>query len=329
MALTRARDNRGQGYLVDWEQVNNIVCAHAYLRGFTKNAKQVREHGVLTVDFDHKLVRKEKQRYINETIPLVVQTIQADFTRGQGLLVTLRNQTLGYRAKRDELFSVAEASAKRFDWWMDKVIGTTQITRDVGFASIAVLAAPVGGAWALGATVVSAGGAAVGKYQDTGNVQSAIISGVGSLVMAGWGSVVKGADTVVNGVRTLAPGAKGVLIGMGCVMDSTLEMIGGVVEGKSGGDVTRAGVMKLLTGGLAAGIDVSKVANKLDAVWDNLDDLMKAVNPGTAAGKLAMEAAKKGTDKIGGAVLDQMSAADQAAAAQNGAFVRQQVLKPA
>ncbi|HEU0045440.1 hypothetical protein [Sphingomonas sp.] len=323
MAFTRGKDNLGQSYLVDWERVSNIVGAHAYLRAFTQNAKSGKESNLLgsvkTVEFNHAAVRKAKQAFINSTVPLVVQTIQKDYRQGQGLLVTLRNQTVGYRKKRDELFATAEASAKSFDWWAEKAVGAAQLARDTGFAAIAVVAVPVGGSWVLGATLFSASGAAIGKYQDTGNVGSALVSGASSLIMAGWGSVA--------GAAKATGAAKGVLIGMGCVMDSTFEMMGAVAEGKSGSDVAKAGVMKLVTGGLGAGMDASKVAGKVDDVWEELTHLKASVGWRDAAMKVSMEAAKKGTDKLGGAVLDQVAAANQAVAQANGSLVRQEVLK--
>jgi hypothetical protein len=321
MPFEQRKDNQGRGYKVDWEKVSNIVGAHAYLRAFVAHAREGSEANLLgsvkTVDFDHKKVRESKRRFINATMPAAVQAIQNDYVKGQQFLVMLRSQTAQYRARRDELFSVAEASGKSFDWWADKAIGTAQMVRDTGFATVAVLAMPIGGAWAIGGAGVSAAGASLGKYQDTGSAGAAIVAGAGSLLMAGWGVVANGAKAT--------GAAKGVLVGMGCVMDATLEVVGCSMEGKSGSEAARAAVLKMITGGLGAGLDHA-ATKKVDAVWDEVKKMTDTMKWKDAALITSLEVAKKGTDKVGGFASDRLASASAALTQVNTAYIKQSVV---
>lgn len=300
MPFDRNKDAGGRAYAVDWAEVNNIVGAHSYLRSFVAHAKQKSEGTMLgsvkTVDFDVYAVRAAKQRLINATMPMVVQTIAHDYREGQRLLIGLRNQTMTFRKRRDALFATAEASGKSFDWWADKAIGATQLVRDTGFAAIAVIGAPIGGTTALVAVAVGAGGASVGKWEDTHNVGATILAGAASLVMSGYGVIAAGAK--------VAGAGKGIVVAMGCVMDATFEMTGGMLEGKSGADVARAGVAKLITGGLGGAMDHA-MSSKIDKIWTEFDSSIKHVFTWKdAATKLTLESSKKGNEKVAGYAIE-------------------------
>jgi hypothetical protein len=321
MAFQRDKDRLGQKYQVDWEQVNNIVCAYAYLRAFCANAQPGDETNLLgrvkTVEFSQQAVRSEKQRIINAAIPEVVRLLRADHRKAQRFLMDLRNDTLIYRARRDQLFAAAEASGKSFDWWSEKAVGATQLVRDTGFATLGIVAGFATGGWAVAATLTSATGAGWGKYQDTGSGKAAILSGAGSLLMTGWGKVAKLSDA--------KGAAAGVMIGMGVIMDGALEVTGAAMEGKAGSDIAKAGIMKLLTGALGAGIDNSKLAGGLEDAWKSVGNWTNLAGRDAVAA-VAMEAAKKGTDKIGGFALEQLPPAHASVVQLSSNHVKSKVL---
>lgn len=281
-------------YYVDWAEVERITVPFAYLKALIQNAtldteKQSFMGSMKVVNFDHKKVRQAKQQNINNVVPWVVQTMSTNPAQAQQILARLKTATDDLKAQRATLFGEAEKSFQGYDRWTGLALGGMQAARDVGFATVAIIGAPLGGTVALSAVALSSAGAAWGKYQDTGNKDAALLSGIGALVMCGSG--------VVQGLAKATGAAKGILIGGGIVMDMTFEAAGASVEGKSGSEALKSALLKGITAGLGTAVDATKIGSKIDDVLGNMAQTWKTVMTKEHGQKVGLEVVKKGAEK--------------------------------
>ena len=321
MAISNGHDSHGRHYTLNWTAAGQLVGAYAYMEAFTQHAKLVYDHHVKTVDINPDAVRSTKNDIIRRVMPNVAGMVSSDALSAQHHLTWMRQQTLERRRQRDKMFGTAEASGQRFDWWAGAALGTTQLVRDAGFAAVAVIGAPMSGGIAFTAVATGAIGTGFGKYTDTnGNVGAAVIAGAGTLMMSGYGKLIGGAA-----LKGATAAGKGVMVGMGVVIDSTFEFFGGLAEHKSAEDIGRGVLVKALSGGLGIGLDHAG-ARAVDAMWKRFGRVTTSMIWRDAATKTTLELAKKGNEKALTAGNDYLSRSTQHASAPLDTFVVRSVL---
>lgn len=213
--------------------------------------------------------------------------------------------------------------------------------RDSALAVVCIAGGAVGGTVAL---TVGVGGALVNgavKYYDTGDVAQAGWATFGGLCMVGWGAVV-GGPVFQQG---LDASGKAIIIGFGVVMDSFFEVGGGALEGKSGRELTVAGVTKIVSGAVGQTLNAKIDAAALKVGMDQDPKVVEAIRrigevckANVAGGqKLAETFAPAGIDKLRRSAaprVTQLPIAAKSAAMASGAdaasiqFIKDRVLAP-
>lgn len=309
MARDVIKDTKGLYWEVDWDGFNNLIVAYAYMIAFTQQAKLKSQSidfapkAIRYVDFDPKAMQATRQGKINELVPMLLKLMRQDGLQAFGKMAMMRNAIMTMRDQRADLFATAAQSGKSFDAWCTGLLTAAQFTRDAAIGSLAIVAMPAGGTMALGAVLVSSGGAAAAKYQDTGNARSAAFAGFQQLVMCGVGAASKLAEVGNN----LTPAAQRIMIASGIVMDSTFEAANAAMDGKTGADALKAVMIKAVAGLIGAKIDAAPLVKSID---DAIESICKkaaqvSVSTATKAGsKTLVEGGKKGAEYAVGAAVD-------------------------
>jgi hypothetical protein len=326
------KDKKGQQWLIDWEQFNNIIVAYANIHAFAEAASIKPEaipwgRDIDVVDFDHKAMREHQRKLINSLVSELVLGMASDGTVVFQRLCRLRSATIALREKRAELFRQTGASANKSIAVSDLAVSLATLTRDVAITCIAVVAVPAGGAVALGGVALTGAGTALAKYQDTGNANAALIAGTGSLIVAGAGAC---ANMVMKADKV----AKGIFIVGGVFVDTSFEFVGAKAEGKSDSDSFKAAFLKGVFSSLGMAADAyAPVAEKFDDAMKNVSALATSLTRmqlAAIAGKGSLEAAKKAIEIAGNKAADAKSKATSKAQSYytmpEGNFVKGYVL---
>jgi hypothetical protein len=345
MSWCLKQDAKGQYWLFDPQAAANVINGCAYISAFIKHAHpKTVDHSIFTksfqtVEFDAGLIRQSKL----ELAKRYHQDVMSHLERGNGhdafgALSGYRKVTRNFRREHAALFAQAHQSFRTSDQLAYVCTTLAQVTRDTAVAGIAIVAVPMGtGAMLVGA-VASSVGTGICKYQDTHNVEAALVAGTGALVMCGVG-------VVGNAVKTSGRAAQAVTIVGGVVLDGSFEYIGAKAEKKSDTEAMKAALTKSIFSALGSAVDRLPVASKLDDMMDTtlakaakLADSQKDQIAGlnkvlarVAAGKVALDGVKKSGEKA----LIELSriSIDSPAAArlpimQEGDYVRANVLRP-
>lgn len=264
-------DAQGVNWSCNESGCANVVMAYAYVKALMECSRMGTESvgmgfTAAKVDFDPREVKAKKNELYGRCYVEFLQRRQKDGGDGFDYLVALRKETTRFRSHRSNMFRSVESDNQTTIDLAESSLAITRTYRDLGFTTLGILAAVGTGGWFYAAGAAAAVGGGVGKYQDTGKADQAIIAGVGGLVMLGWGAVGKIAQ--VEGI------GKGVVIGMGIVTDVTFEVAGQSADGKRGGDLAKAAGIKAIMGvfGAALGEGIEK------AVGEGIDEVAKKTN---------------------------------------------------
>ena len=312
------KDKQGQAWLINWAQFNNVIAAYSFMRAFKDSASVQNQKidwgfDIKTVDFNHSKLVSAKKRYINKLVSENVRQLTVDGSDVFKNLARYRELTATLRTERADLFAQVQSSANSSMAWAEAALATTQLTRDVAISTIAIIGIPAGGTVALSAVAFNSLGSAFAKYQDTGNVDAALIAGTGALVMCGAGAVT---EIAKEGKAALDAGGKILVVG-GIVLDCAFEYAGALAEKKSGAEAGKGAFVKAVLNGIGLKIENTSwakgAAKQLEDHFENLAgkiiveggyyaDGMKAVTNLTS-----VEATKKGIEKGVGMYLDSKS----------------------
>jgi hypothetical protein len=246
----------GGEWSVNIEGASKIIMAYSYMLAFTDQAKTKklyiylggatddREFGaplgnVDTVDFDPGKVKSRTQEIYGRNWITFQTKLNEEPDQAFMHLVALRLKTLHMRGERTKLFNGCAKTTKDFESATTMAINACKFARDKGFTVISIYGGAVGGAVGVVAGGMAAIGKGVAKYQDSGRFDQAFVEGFGGLVTMGWGGVA-------GSVKGLEAAGKGIMFGMGMVLDSAFSITGDALEKKPMGPAFEKAAWKTL-----------------------------------------------------------------------------------
>ena len=133
-------------------------------------------------------------------------------------LVGLRAETAKLRLRYTQIAADIDARNQQYIALTDLALRIAKGVRNTGFIVLTLYGGAYAGVPAVIAAGVGIAGQGASTYQDTGNIKKAAIESGGTLITLGWAKLASPAYT-----KDLGTGVKGILVGMGVVLDFTFQ----------------------------------------------------------------------------------------------------------
>jgi hypothetical protein len=273
------KDNNGKEWLIDQIGMWMLVRQYIYAKLLNDQSKIVTTKNwfgpdMSTVETDFSAIRATRDQLSQDAFTGIETEVLKDAKGAYNSLIQMRSEMDDYsasfkdmqkRASRDTMQAINTSVARS-----QAAIDVLTVVRDLSATTLVVGAGFLSGGAALG--VLGAGSALKGtaRYQDSGNIGSAILEASGTFVfgmitMAPSIAEVGAAPGLMSRATAPALATSGQRMGMviiGAQMDATFEGVKSAMEGGTAKEaITRAGVRfatDIASG--AAGIKLDKLA---------------------------------------------------------------------
>lgn len=278
MAWIQFVDDRGRPWAVNQDGLWIFVRQYLHAKMIHDRTRVNVERNwfgpdVHNVETDFRNFREEKDEQAARLYDAMARTMLASGDGGFEELVQMKRDMDEYGAlvlaTQREASRATMANIDASVRFGERGAAVAGVVRDLSATTLVVGASFLTGGAAV---AVLGGGSALkgtGKYQDTGNVGSAVIEGAGTFVVgmiaiapqlsaAAQGSRGVGVMTQTSELASSAASAgvsateRGVLVVVGAMMDGSFELTKGLVEGKSMQESVAAAALKATAAPLAA-----------------------------------------------------------------------------
>ncbi len=295
MPWTSVTDDRGQAWRFNQLGLWILVRQNTYNRLLFSRTRTVRHHDFLGpervhLDTNFSGIRGECDQESYPVYSEIAEQILGDADAARNRLIEMREET--DQITRD-MRSMLRATSRETSQNIERAIARAETGRAVAtqVRNLSVQTLVVGSSLMTGGAGFAVLGAAsvlsgVGQYEDTGNVGSAVLNGVGTFVvgaipLAGGSLAPTASATVrVGGEAIESYGQRAALIVVGASIDAQFEAGKALIEGQSASSAFRAAGMKfgldVLTGSVGLGLDHIAVPACVRLATDNVVEYARA-----------------------------------------------------